>query len=138
MSDKRVHRLTNENRKWLASLVDTAPAGHMVTVQPPTRTLEQNAMLHSIFQAVANSEQKWNSKRRTAEEWKFLLVSAHAEATKRPGEFGIGFEGERLMLRPSTAAMSIAEMTSLIEYCLAWCAERGIQLREEEPGVIAR
>lgn len=122
-----------KQRVWLASLVDTAPEGHYLTIRPPTRSLEQNAKLHALFQDVARSEAKWGGKRRSAEEWKFLLVSAHAEATGRRGEFGVGLEGERIMLRPSTAAMSVAEMTSLLEYCIAWCTQHGIPLSEMQP-----
>ncbi len=113
--------------------VNTAPDGYVCVVRPPKRSLDQSAKFHAICQDLAKSEAMWDSERQDADAWKFLLVSGHAVATKVPGKLMLGLEGERVMLRPSTAAMSVAEMTSLIEYCLAWCAQHGVKLRDEQP-----
>ena len=118
-----------DDRDRACDMVRIAPKGHVVTIRPAKRSLDQSAMFHAICGDIAKSGAEWAGKPREADEWKFLLVSAHAVATKRPGEMMLGLEGERVMLRPSTAAMSVAEMTSLIDYCQAWAAQRGIQLR---------
>jgi hypothetical protein len=138
LTDAVIIRLDGpDDRDRSCDMVRIAPKGHVVTIRPAKRSLDQSAKFHAICADLAKSELEWppdgHGKRRAADEWKFLLVSAHAVATKVPGELMLGLEGERVMLRPSTAAMSVAEMTSLIEYCLAFAAQRGIPLRETTP-----
>lgn len=54
--------------------------------------------------------------------WKVLLVSGHAVATKSGAEMVPGLEGEFVNLRESTALMTKARGSSLIEYAVAFCA----------------
>lgn len=108
--------------------VRVAPKGHVVSIRAAKRSLDQNAKLHSIFSDMAKAGFEWAGKKRNADEIKFLMVSGHAIATGHPGELMLGVEGERLMLRQSTAAMPVAEMTSLIDYCEAFCSQKGIPL----------
>ena len=61
-------------------------------------------------------------KPRSVSDWKILMVSGHAIATKRPTELVPGLEGELVALRESTAQMSVARMNSLIDYIQAWMA----------------
>ena len=75
-------------------------------------------------------------KPRTAKEWKVLLVSGHAVATKEETEVVPGLEGEFINIRESTALMSVRRGASLIEYSLAFCAMHKIPTLEES-GVYA-
>lgn len=118
-------------REFALEAVRRAPENHVVTVKPFSRSSEQNRKFHAMCRDIANSKTEWAGKPRTEEEWKFLLVSGHAVATGRPGELMLGLENERMMLRQSTAAMSVAEMTSLIEYTIAFCAQRGLTITTE-------
>lgn len=106
------------------------PAGWIVRLSEPKRSLDQNAMFHAILTDIARSGMQWAGKRRTVDEWKMLLVSAHAVATQQAGEVIPGIEGEFVAIRESTASMTVARATSLIEYTLAFCAEHGIPLTE--------
>lgn len=110
--------------------VKTAPDGYVCVVRPAKRSLDQSAKFHAICQDLAKSDATWDGERQDADAWKFLLVSGHAVATKVPGKLMLGLEGERVMLRPSTAAMSVSEMSSLLEYSIAWCALHGIVLKD--------
>ncbi len=131
MTDAVIIRLDGpDERDRACDMVRIAPRGHVVTIKAAKRSLDQSAKFHAICADLAKAGSQWADKPRSADEWKFLLVSAHAVATKVPGELMLGLEGERVMLRPSTAAMSVAEMTSLIDYCHAFAAQHGIQLRE--------
>lgn len=103
--------------------VRTAPDGFVVTVAEPTRNLEQNAKFHALCSDLAKSGREWMGKRRTAEEWKLLVVSGHAVATKQGADMVPGLEGEFVNLRESTASMSKSRISSLIEYTQAWIAE---------------
>ena len=102
----------------------------LLTLGREKRTLDQNAKFHAICRDLARSDLEWMDKRRSVSEWKILLVSAHAVATNADGELGVGLEGELVMLRESTAGMDKARKSSLIEYALAWCAAKGVELQE--------
>lgn len=108
-----------------------APAGWMVVFSEPKRNLEQNAKFHAIVGDIAKSGHKWAGKARTADEWKVLLVSGHATATKMGSDIVPGIEGEFVNLRESTALMSKKRGASLIEYALAFCAMNDIRLSPE-------
>jgi hypothetical protein len=45
-----------------------------------------------------------------------------------------GIEGEFVNIRESTAKMGVKRATSLIEYVLAFCASKGVELTETRRG----
>ncbi|MDR1647868.1 MAG: recombination protein NinB, partial [Zoogloeaceae bacterium] len=129
--DKRVFYLVHaEARRRALECVSAALEGYRVMVSPPGRNLDQNAKFHAICSDLARSGLVWAWKKRNAQEWKLLLVSGHAKATNAPVDFVPGLEGEFVNLRESTAAMSTKRMASLIEYSLAFCALKGVELRD--------
>lgn len=113
----------------IAAIMSAAP-GSAVTVGPATRSLDQNAMFHAICSDIAKSGREWAGKKRNADEWKVLLVSAHTHATKGDVEIVPGLEGEFVNIRESTARMSVSRAASLITYALAYCDTHGIPLTE--------
>lgn len=133
MTQKRIITLANDavRRNAVAAVVE-APAGYRVTIEPPKRTGDQNAKFHALVTDIAHSGAQWAGKRRSAAEWKVLIVSGHATATKEGSELVPGLEGEFVNIRESTAAMSKKRGSSLIEYTLAFCAMHGIELAEAE------
>ncbi|URQ76201.1 MAG: recombination protein NinB [Candidatus Ochrobactrum gambitense] len=106
------------------------PDGFTATFAPPTRSVDQNAMFHAICTDIAKSGYEWAGEPRKPAEWKVLLVSGHAVATNQKVEIVPGLEGEFINIRESTARMSVARASSLIEYALAWCADHGITLHD--------
>ena len=110
-------------RQRALDAVRQAPEGFVVTVSEPTRSGDQNAKFHALCTDIARSGLEWMGKRRTAAEWKVLLVSGHSIATKQGADIVPGLEGEFVNLRESTAAMSRSRGSSLIEYTLAFCAQ---------------
>jgi hypothetical protein len=132
MTDKRILFLVHdEARRRAVEAVQQAPEGYRVTIEPPKRTGEQNARFHAICGDLAGHE--WAGKPRNASEWKVLLVSGHAAATKEGAEMVPGLENEFVNLRESTAAMSKRRGSSLIEYAEAYCARNGIKTHQSEP-----
>ena len=115
-----------EARRRAMQAVQDAQEGWCVTVSEPKRNLEQSAKFHAICGDIAKSGKEWAGKKRTAIEWKFLLVSGHSVATKEGAEVVPGLEGEFINLRESTASMGVKRASSLIEYALAFCAMNGI------------
>lgn len=116
----------DEARRRAVEAVQNAPDGWRVEVSEPKRNLDQNAKFHALVSELAGRE--WMGKPRTADEWKVLLVSGHATATKIGAEMVPGLEGEFVNIRESTARMSKARASSLIEYTQAWMAEHGLEV----------
>ena len=128
---KRIFVLAHETaRRRCMDAVWDAPDGHRVTLATPTRTSDQNSKFHAIVSDIAKSEHEWFGKPRNAAEWKTLMVSGHAVATKESSEIVPGLEGELVSLRESTALMSKRRGASLIEYVHAYCAMNGIKTNE--------
>ena len=99
---------------------------------PLKRSDDQNRKFHAICADYARSGYEWHGCRRTAMEWKFLLITAHAIATGRPVEIVPNLEdGSPVQIRESSARMSVARSSSLIEYAISWAAKRGIRLSDD-------
>lgn len=104
--------------------------GQVVEIKDPIRNGEQNAKFHACCGDIAKSGMHWAGKPRTLLQWKNLLVSGHAFATKEEHDIVPGLEGEFVNLRESTALMSIKRTASLIEYTLAFMAMNSIESSE--------
>jgi hypothetical protein len=127
MTDKRLFILAHaEARKRATQAIAEAPEGWQVTITPPKRNGDQNAKLHAICSDLARAQVKWAGKPRNSTEWKVLLVSGHAVATKEAAEVIPGLEGEFINIRESTALMSVKRASSLIEYALAFAAQHQV------------
>jgi len=112
-------------RQRAHAAIDAAPDGWFVEVKEPTRNLEQSALFHAICGDIAKQVPFAGSLRKP-EQWKMLLVSGHAVATKQGSKMVPGLEGEWCNLRESTAKMSMKRMASLIEYALAYGSQQGV------------
>ena len=121
--------LAHKEARWRAAQACMeAPDGYVVTIKPPGRTGEQNAKFHALVGDIAKSGLQWAGKPRTPAEWKVLLVSAHAMATKEGADIVPGLEGEFVNLRESTALMSKARSSSLVEYTVAFAVQNGVEI----------
>ena len=96
-------------RAGAVQAVKDAPEGFAVTVSEPSRNADQNAKFHAICSDIARSGMEWAGKKRSAAQWKVLLVSGHAVATKAEFEMVPGLEHEFVNLRESTALMSVSQ-----------------------------
>ena len=104
----------------------------VVTLKEETRKESQNRKFHALCGDLEKSKFPWMGKPRTAAQWKVLLVSGHAVATKEEAELIPGLEGEFINIRESTALMTVRRGASLIEYTIAFCAVNRIPTIEEE------
>lgn len=129
MTEKQRFILINDRvRDNAIAAVRNAGAGSAVTIGPAARSLDQNAKFHAICADLARSRLTWAGRRRSADEWKVLLVSGHAKATAGEVEFVPGIEGEFVNIRESTARMSVKRAASLITYAIAFCDQNGVPL----------
>jgi hypothetical protein len=113
-----------EARARAIKAVQEAAEGWVVRISEPRRNLEQSAKFHAICGDLEKLGVQWAGKARTAENWKVLLVSGHAMATKEGAEIVPGLENEFVSIRESTALMSKSRASSLIEYSLAFLANQ--------------
>ncbi len=110
-------------RRGVGDFARIVPEGTVVTFTEPTRSGGQSAKFHAICGDLARAGVLWMGKPRTAAQWKVLLVSGHAVATKEGAELVHGLEGELVNLRESTATMTKRRSSSLIEYAQAFAAQ---------------
>lgn len=126
----RTIRLNPATRPIARRMLDEAPDGHLFSPpKEPTRSLDQNALLHALFSDIAK-QSTWHGRTLTPHQWKVLLISGHAIATGLGSDMVPGIEGEFVNIRESSARMSVSRMASLIEYVLAWCAVHQISTVE--------
>ena len=111
-------------RRGVGDFARIVPEGTVVTFSEPTRSDGQSAKFHAICGDLARARVPWMGKPRTAAQWKVLLISGHAVATKEGAELVNGLEGELVNLRESTATMTRRRSSSLIEYAQAFAAQQ--------------
>jgi hypothetical protein len=131
MSERQTFILAHmQARQRAAAAVAIAPDNWRVEIKEPKRTDGQNDRFHAICNDIVRSGLQWAGKRRTTAQWKVLLVSGHATATKEGAEMVPGLEGEFVNIRESTALMSVRRGSSLIEYSTAFAVSNGVTLND--------
>lgn len=116
--------------------VRTAPDGFVVSIQEPTRSLDQNAkmwpMLHDVATQVrwpVNGELVYMNE----DDWKDLFTAA----LKREQRMAQGVDGGFVMLGTRSSTLTKREFSDLIEIMYAFGAERGVQWSEPAPRIAA-
>lgn len=124
-------RLVGRGRAAALDAVANAPDGWWVRLTPPKRSLDQNAALHGYCAQIAKARPEWAGMPMQMEDWKALLIEAHAQATGQGGARLVpSLEGKGLIqLREASSTMSRERASSLLSYISAWAAEQGITLK---------
>ena len=122
MSDRQLYILAHpQARQRAAQAVLDAPEGHVVTVKPPTRSLEQNALLWSCLNDIA-SQVVWHGRKLDSTSWKHIFTSSLKRQDVVPNLDGTGF----VVLGQSTSKMTKAEMSDLLELIQAFGAQHNV------------
>lgn len=129
MSDKRIFNLVHhEARRRAVAAVAEAPEGWTVTVAPPRRNLDQNALLWVLLTAFSESL-KWPVNgamvRLAPEEWKDVLTAAYRNESQR---IAMGLNGGMVILGMRTSQLSKREFAEFIEFIHSVAVERGVTL----------
>jgi len=113
-----------EARQRAADAVRTAQDGYVVTIKPPTRSLEQNAAMWALLSEFAE-RLEWPVNGRMvkmdAEDWKHVLTAAFRQETAR---LAMGLNGGVVMLGSRTSKMNKREFSEFLEFINAVAAER--------------
>ena len=111
-------------RQRAIQAVQSAPAGHVVTIKEPTRSLDQNALLWPLLTEL--SEQvNWYGQRLAPDEWKDVMTAGLKKQKAVPG-----IDGGFVMVGSRTSKMSKAEFSDLVELIYAFGAERGVRFEQ--------
>lgn len=125
--------LSNDTRRAQACrMISGAPAGSVVEITPPGRTLPQNARLHAMITDVAR-QVAWpegSGIKRTVEAWKDIFTAA-----LRSANHGLdvvpGLNGGFVLLGMHTSRMTKAELGDLMTLIEAFGAERGVVFNDQ-------
>jgi hypothetical protein len=124
--------------QWVGSLIATLEPGWVVSISPPRRSPSQNDLFHSLVDQIAAALPEYKGHVMDANAWKTLLIVSHSIATAgeddgRPVQLVPDLEGQGLVqIRESSARMSKARGSSLIDYVQAWAAQNGVRFQAEE------
>lgn len=129
VSEKRVFFLAHTEARVNAAIAcKDAPEGFKVTIEPPGRSLDQNAAQWPILEAFSK-QLKWpvNGKMvaMQPEDWKDLLTAAFRRETVR---VAMGLDGGMVMLGQRTSKMTKAVFSEWLEFLNATAAMRGVDL----------
>lgn len=127
MNDKRIFVLAHSDaRKRAAEFVAQAPPGYVVTITPPKRNSEQNALLWVLLTAFS-AQLQWPVNgamvRLEPEEWKDILSAAYRQESQR---VAMGLNGGMVMLGMRTSQMGKREFAEFIEFVQSVAVDRGV------------
>lgn len=126
MSDKRLFVLSHDQaRRNAAAWIMQAPAGYVVKVTPPTRSLEANAALWATL-ADISEQVVWHGRQLSPESWKTMLTASLKKQDVVPG-----IDGGFVVMGSSTSKMSKKEFSDLLELAHAFGAQHGVKFKEE-------
>jgi hypothetical protein len=108
-------------------------AGKVLAIQisDPTRSLPQNAKLHSMIGEIVKAKIKWYGQEMSMEDWKAVFTAAiHREFRVVPG-----LDGGMVVLGLHTSQMSVKEITDMIEMVYAFGADPAhpVDFKENAP-----
>lgn len=125
-------RLVHREARHRAQLaIASAPDGYVVTIKPPTRTLDQNSKLWPMLQDIA-TQVDWCGQKLTDEEWKDVFSAALKKQKVVPG-----LDGGFVVCGQRTSTMPKQEFSDLIELMYAFGAEKGVEWSEPVPRMTA-
>ena len=130
MSDKKVIRLNAIGKQIAKQCIEQAPDEYICTIQKKTRSLDQNAKLHSMLTDISK-QVIWHGQKFSMETWKRLCVAAWLrEKNERPllvpALDGAGVD----IIYEKTSKLNVSECAELIEWCYAFGAQNGVKFKE--------
>lgn len=114
-------------RSRAISAVSMAPAGYVVTIKPPGRSLDQNARMWAMLGDISRHVE-WYGKKLEPEDWKHVFTASLRRLSVVPNLDGTGF----VALGLSTSRMTKAELGDLIDLMTAFGNERGVPWSEPQ------
>ena len=126
MSNKRHFIFAHDvARKQAAAWCLLAPEGYHCRIEPPTRSLEQNARMWAMLKDI--SEQViWYGRKLDSEAWKHIFSSSLRKLDVVPNLDGTGF----VALGAETSKMTKSELSDLMMLIETFGIERNIKFKD--------
>ena len=125
---KKIFRLVHDtSRKLAQEYIKNAPDGFICRIEPPTRTLEQSALMWALLAEISSSVQ-WYGRKLSSEDWKIVFSASLKKMDVVPNIENTGF----VALGLSTSKMTKKEMSDLIELIYAFGSQQGVKFNEPD------
>lgn len=105
-------------------VIIAAPAGSVLNIRPPRRTVDQNAKLWAMLSDVSRAMP--GDRRLSPDVWKAIFMNACGHAV----QFEHGLSGEPFPIGFRSSRLSKAQMGELIDFIDAWGTENGVEWTE--------
>ncbi|MCW1431362.1 recombination protein NinB [Novosphingobium sp. JCM 18896] len=113
------------HREFAHRMVDAAPAGSVMKIAAPRRTLDQNALMWSLLSQI--SAAKPEGRELTPDVWKSLFLHALDHSQR----FEMALDGKGMVpVGFRTSKLSKEQMSALIETIHEYAARNGIQFKD--------
>lgn len=123
---KQFFRLVHEEaRRRAAQACQDAPDGYIVTVQEPSRTLEQNSAQWPYLEGFSQQKQlciNGAMVQGTRDDWKDVLTGCYIGETRMAA-----FDGKVIMLPQRTSKMGKKVFGEWMEFLVAMAAQSGVE-----------
>lgn len=116
---------TSAIRDQAVDWIRKAPHATIVTFKKAGRTTSQNDRMWAMLTDIAR-QSELNGRKLTPDQWKVVFLSALGHQQ----EFIQGLEGEFIPAGFRSSKLTKEQMSDLMEYISAYCAERGIKLKD--------
>lgn len=109
------------------ALIERAPQGYVALVREPKRTLEQNDKLWAMLTDVSVQAVQLLGRRHTPDDWKAIFMNACGWEC----QFVEGLDGRPFPKGFRSSHLTKSQMSTLIQFMLAWGVENGVQWSDE-------
>ena len=117
-----------KQRERAKIIIDSAPAGHLVSVREPTRSNDQNARMWAMLTDISKVCEL-DGRKFIRDDWKIIFMRECGwDVTFLPG-----FDGRPFPAGFSSSKMTVRQMADLITFIGSYGDERGVQWSEPEP-----
>lgn len=124
MSRHLITLYTEEDRKRARTYVNSAPLGTRVEFKALKRSLPQNDLMWAMLTDIS-AQKKHGDRQYTPDQWKVIFMHAVGKEV----QFIPSLDGSTFIpWGQSSSDLSRQEMTALIDFMDAWCAQSGVVL----------
>lgn len=118
-------QLNNEAARNAAiRYVRMAQDGDIFVIKEPTRSLEQNSLIHARLTEIGEElGWEWNGLAVDLDDLKTIFMAAYKKATSGTVRFAIGIDGQPVILDWRTRKLSKKECSEFMEYVNAYMAD---------------
>ena len=112
-------------REHAVRRMNAAPHGYVMRLSEPTRNLDQSAKMWAMLGDISKARVEGYSKA-TPKIWKMRFMHGLGHEV----EFDTGLDGKPYPIGLSSSALTVRQMSDLIEFIQAWAAQHGVEWSE--------